>query len=91
MENEVSINTLVQYCNFGGGIGNVLIKIYSIFVIESFLAIVINRILGYWAKENEDFINGVNEIEVNHIFFFKLLLGLLIVVQVLSFWKHFSL
>ena len=61
MENEVSFRTLIEYCNFGGGFCNVLIKIYSIFVIESFLAIVINRILGHWAKGNEDFINGVSE------------------------------
>jgi hypothetical protein len=69
----------------------VVIKIYSVFVVESMLTISINRILGYWAKDSEDQINNINETELNHFTYFKLLCGLLLIIQVLSFQKNFAL
>ena len=80
MDNEINFNSFLLYCNFGGGIFKLILKIYSVFVIESLVLMFINRVLGYWTKDNEDYLNGVSVGETNHVKYLLLLISSLIIV-----------
>lgn len=79
MDNVVSFDTWLEFFAYAGGMSNILLNIYSLFVVESILGIAVNRGFGYWASDSEDFQNGVRD-EIDNMIYFKALLGALIII-----------